>query len=661
MTTTKETRTHYRTCNLCEAMCGIQIKVQGDEILSIRGDNDDPFSRGHICPKAVALQDVYYDKDRLIHPVRRTKDGWERISWVEAFIEVVNNIHAIQEKYGKNAVGVYLGNPVVHNIGSMLFLPRFSKSLDTRSRFSATSVDQLPHHFAAHFMFGHPLLIPIPDIDRTDFFLMLGANPAASNGSLMTAPGIVNRLKALRKRGGKLIVVDPRFTETAAIADEHFFIKPGTDVLFLLALLHTVYQEHLEKQARLMGFTDGLDEIREIVSHFSPESVTGNTGVPAENIRQLASDFCKAESAVCYGRLGVSTQAFGAAAQWLINVLNIITGNFDRRGGAMFTLPAIDVVRMGRGKRKKKRLGRWRSRVRQLPEFNGELPASVLAEEMLTEGDGQIKALFTVAGNPVLSTPNGAQLEKALTTLEFMVAIDIYINETTRHARIILPPACGLETDHYDIAFHILGVRNTAKYSPALFEPAKGAKYDWEIFKELEKRLSVNSNPGDIFSRLKKTLAHADTPQKLLDRGLRFGPYGLFGGKNLWGGLHLKKLKKLPHGIDLGPLKPCLPERLLTESGRIQLAPEVLINDVKRVRKAFLDPPQLKESGFDLSLIGRRQLRSNNSWMHNSLRLVKGKNRCRLMIHPDDAAVRNIENNQIVRVSSRVGSVNIPV
>src|ERR1044072_1786558 len=496
MRTTDKSSLHYRSCNLCEAICGIEIAVQPDQRLDMRGDKDDVLSRGYICPKAVALQDLYYDKDRLKHPIRRTADGWQRIGWDEAFDEVARKLKRIQAKYGRSSVANYLGNPTVHNSGAMLFAPGFIRSLHTKNRFSATSVDQLAHHLAAYFMFGHQLLLPVPDLDRTKFFLILGANPAVSNGSMMTAPGMSRRLQEIRERGGKVVLIDPRFNETARLVDRHLFIKPGTDVLLLLALLHVVFAEELVRLRALNSFTDGVETIRQLVAEFSPERVAPITGIESEQIRLLAREFAAAESAVCYGRIGVSTQEFGAVCQWLINVLNIVTGNLDRPGGAMFTLPAFDPVTAPQSLSPRGSYARWHSRVRKLPEFGGELPVVTLAEEILTEGKGQVKALVTLAGNPVLSTPNGRQLDRALAGLEFMVSIDPYINETTRHAHIILPPSTSLERTHYDLAFHLLAVRNTAKFSPALFQPSGETRHDWEILLELQTRMEGNGLLG---------------------------------------------------------------------------------------------------------------------------------------------------------------------
>ena len=648
------TSPHYRTCNLTEAMCGIEITVRADKSLDIRGDKDDPFSRGYICPKAVALQDIYYDKDRLKHPVRRTQNGWQRIGWDEAFDEVAQNLKRINRKYGRNSIATYLGNPTVHNYGALLFAPGFIRSLHTRNRFSATSVDQLAHHLAAYLMFGHQLLLPVPDLDRTDFFLILGANPAVSNGSMMTAPGMSRRLQDIQKRGGKVILIDPRFTETARLADRHLFIKPGNDVLLLLALLHVVFDEGLTRVGPMAAFTKGVDVIGSLVAEFPPEKVASITGIDSDQIRLLAKEFAAAESAVCYGRVGVSTQEFGGVCQWLINVLNIVTGNLDRPGGAMFTLPAFDPLTAPEGLAPRGSFARWHSRVRKLPEFAGELPVVTLAEEILTEGPGQVKALVTSAGNPVLSTPNGRELDRALAGLEFMVSIDPYINETTRHAHIILPPSSSLERTHYDVAFHVLAVHNTTKFSPALFQPEAETRHDWEIFVELQTRMEHQG----LFGRVKrKFIKQFFGPERILDLGLRFGPYGA-GVKPFSKGLTLRKLKEAAHGIDLGPLSSCLPRRLRTADKRIELAPEVLVKDVERVKAKLLHTASLHSNG-DLLLIGRRQLRSNNSWMHNSQRLLRGKPQCTILMHPADAAKRHLRAGQRVSVRSRVGSVEV--
>lgn len=649
-------RTHYRTCNLCEAMCGIVITLDGDKITSIKGDKDDPFSQGHICPKATALQDIHADPDRLRHPMRRSASGWQRISWDEAFGEVVQQIQRVQSEHGRNAVAIYQGNPNVHNTGAMLYGAPFIRALRTRNRFSATSVDQLPHHLAALTMFGHQLFIPIPDIDRTDYLLIMGANPLVSNGSLMTAAGVDRRLKAIQARGGKIVVIDPRRTETAQRADAHHFIRPGSDVLFLLALLNVIYAENWVTPARLETVVKGLETVRHVVAPFEPAVVADVTGISAETIHQIATDFVTSPTAVCYGRMGVSTQQFGGLCQWLINVINIVTGNFDEQGGAMFPMPAVDIVGLQAMMGSFGNYDRYRSRVRDLPAFGGELPVATLVEEINTPGAGQIKLLITNAGNPVLSTPNGAQLDSALTTLDFMVSIDIYINETTRHADIILPPTTGLETEHYDLVFHNFAVRNSAKFSPALFEPDEDTRHDWQILRELRDRLErfeVGTKPhsADIFRRFK--------PRQLLDLGLRFGPYGSRGGRLRDDGLTLFKLRQQPHGVDLGPLQPVLPQRLFTNDRMIDLAPALLIADVDRAAR-LLDDDEVS-NGFDLRLIGRRQLRSNNSWMHNSARLVKGKNRCTLLINPVDAQARALQSGDRALVSSRVGELSVEV
>ena len=633
----KDVQTHYRTCNLCEAMCGLEIEHTETDIISIKGDKKDVFSKGHICPKAVALKDLFHDQDRLKTPLKKTAKGWKEISWKEAFDEVAANIKKIQKKYGRNAVGLYRGNPNVHNLGLMLYGSAFSKSLGTQQKYSATSVDQLPHHIASLQMFGHQMMIPVPDIDRTNYMLIIGGNPVVSNGSMMTAPNFSGRLKALQKRGGKFVVIDPRHTETAKLANEHYFINPGKDALLLLAIIHVIFDQQWDNLNALVSHTKGLDIIKTIALDFSPEKVAQEIGISTNEIKTVAKEFAEARSAVCYGRLGVSTQEFGGTCQWLINVLNIITGNLDNEGGALFTLPAIDLVGMSAATGKTGSFNRRQSRVNKLPEFSGEYPVSTLADEILTDGEGQIKAMITIAGNPVLSTPNGTQLEKAFEGLEFMVAIDIYLNETSKFAHIILPSTNGLETAHYDLIFHQLAVRNTTKYNEVLFQRTHEQRHDWEILNALTERLSGQKNPA--------------TPEHMLDYLLQHTPYTT---KNL----SVETLKKHPHGIDLGPLQSCLPKRLFTEDKKINLAPEIFANDIQRLKEKRLTG---EKSNLSFTLIGRRQLRNNNSWMHNAELLMTGRERCTLLIHPEDATKLNLQNHQNVAVTSHINRVEIPI
>lgn len=632
---------HYRACHLCEAICGLAIETESDEggvprIRSIKGDPQDSFSRGHVCPKAVALQDIQDDPDRLRQPLRRVGSEWQPIGWDEAFALVASRLGEIRERHGNDAVAVYQGNPSVHNYGLMTHSNYFLGLLKTRNRFSATSVDQLPHHLVSQQMYGHGLLIPIPDIDHTDFMLVLGGNPLASNGSIMTVPDVEKRLKALKARGGRLVVVDPRRSETAAIADRHLFIRPGQDAALLLGILNTLFEEHLGRPTPLP--VDGLERVREAVAVFDAESMSVRCGVPAESIRQLARDFAAAERAVCYGRMGVSTQAFGTLCQWLVQLINLVTGNLDRVGGALCTSPALDLVASTSGGH----FDRWRSRVSGLPEYGGELPVAALAEEILGEGEGQVRALVTVAGNPVLSTPNGRRLEQALDGLEFMLSIDLYINETTRYADLILPPTAPLEHDHYDTTFNVFAVRNVTRFNEAVLPRPEGALHDWEIFVGLARAFAARNG-----LELKPTLE----PQQMIDLGLRAGAYGDRSEHRL----SLATLREHPHGIDLGPLRPNLAPRLKTVGQRIQAAPPLFVDDLQRFAAQPLP------ASDQLLLIGRRHVRSNNSWMHNYHRLVKGKPRHQLLVHPRDLEGRGLVDGQRVRVRSRVGSVEVEV
>ena len=638
-------RTHFATCPLCEAACGIVVTTLGDRVTDIRGDAADVASRGHICPKAVALKDLHEDPDRLRQPVKRVGDSWQRISWREAIELTVRGIRGVQQRHGDNAVALYVGNPTVHSVGAMLTISRFSKSLGTRNRYSATSVDQLPHHLAAQLMFGHPLLIPIPDIDHTDCWIMFGANPAVSNGSLMTAPDVLKRLKAIRARGGEVIVIDPRRTETADVATAHHFVRPGTDVLVLLAMVQTIASEGLASMGRCAAFTDGYDQLVDATREFTPEAVCDATGMSPAVIRDLARTLATKPRAVLYGRIGVSTQEYGSLCAWLITVLNIITGHLDEAGGAMFTAPAVEMLRGGMYSGG--RMGRWKSRVRGLPEFGGELPVAALAEELDTPGEGQVRGLVTHAGNPVLSTPNGARLDRAMTGLEFYVAIDFYINATTRHAHVILPPTAGLERPHYDLIFHALAIRNTAKWSPAVLPAAPDARADWEILAELTHRLTRGSLMARVKSwatlRAMRRMGLRGMMQKALER-TRYGAKAQFAA-----------LEQAPHGVDLGPLTSMLPARLQTADKRIVLAPELMLNDLARARTLLRERSDSRDA---LQLISRRDLRSNNSWMANSERLVRGKRRCALLMHPSDAAARGLADGAPVTVRARVGAVD---
>ena len=645
---------HYRVCNLCEAMCGLEITHDGQEVLSVKGDKNDPLSQGHICPKGALIHELHNDPDKLRTPLRKKKNGeWEEISWTQALDIVGEQINQIRKKYGADAISFYLGNPTVHNFGMMMMAGEMKRILRTKNVFSPTSMDQLPHHFIGYYMYGHSLNIPIPDIDRTEYMVIFGANPIASNGSLMSAPGIQKKLKDIQKRGGKTIQFDPRKNETSRIVDEHYFIRPNTDVYFLLGMLHLIQKNDWTNFGNLKPHITGLDKLEGIATAFTPEKVANITGVSEQVLHTITKEYALNEKAVLYGRMGMSTQEHGGLSHWLSNVINILTGHFDTPGGAMFTTPAFDIRRANKFHKAHKR---WYSRVSGLPEFAGELPVSVMAEEMLTPGEGQIKALITYAGNPVLSSPNGKRLEQALPQLDFMVAIDIFLNETSRHADIILPPPSHLEIEHYDLIFNLLAVNNNAKYSSPLFQAPKGQLYDWQIAQELIKRFAKASpkKPSKIFQWL--------TPKQLLNIGLLMGPYGKLSHPKRWfSGLSLKKLIRSKHGIHLGALQTRIPEILLTKDKRINLADEVFLDGLNKLKASFMNHPNQALLKEQFLLIGRRHLRSNNSWMHNVNGLMKGKNRCTAMMHPLDAQKLQLADNQNITVTSQTGSIELPI
>lgn len=668
----KGLESHYRTCNLCEAMCGLKIEFSGNKVHSIKGDKQDPFSQGHICPKAVALQDLYTDKDRLKSPIQKTQNGWEPISWQQAFSLIAERIGGIQQQYGRDAVAVYQGNPNVHNLEALLYAPSFFKQLKTKNRYSATSVDQLPHHLAAMLMFGHPLMMPVPDIDRTDYLVVMGANPIVSNGSIMSSPNIKKRLKGIQQRGGKMVTIDPRFTETAQLADQHLAIKPGTDALLLMAMLNFLFEHDLVHCNGLENHIQGLERLKPLVADYTSDAVSSLTGISGDQIAKLVTDFCQAESAVLYARIGVSTHEFGSLVNWLVNVFNLLTGNLDSPGGAMFAKAAVDLV--GTKIAKVKKFARYRSRVSGYPETISELPVVALAEEILTPGEGQIKAMFVAAGNPLLSTPNNQLLTEAFQQLDFMVSIDFYLNETSKYADIILPPPSPLERPHYDLIFNQLSIRNYARYSEPLFHPEPGSLSEAEIYAGLIQAFSKPDLKSRIKTWSKLTMMKWLGPKGMLDKAIRKGPYGKKrleaelnqeSSEILAGGLTMKKLLACSHGLDLGALKPRFPEGILTESQKIQLAPDEYVEDLNRLNVSFINLRlalvEKPEQPNQLLLIGRRDARTCNSWMHNSYRLVKGKPGCIAHINSKDAERMEIGNGELIRVSSRVGEITIPV
>jgi len=643
---------HISTCPLCEATCGILVDVEDGQVRSIRGDHDDPFSRGYVCPKATALADLHHDPDRIRTPLIREGSRWREVSWEDALDRAADGLARTRRQYGRDAVAIYYGNPVAHNLGLMTHALPFARALRTRNVYSASSADQLPQMLVALRMFGHLGLIPVPDLERTDFFLVFGANPIVSNGSLMSAPGMGRRLRAIRARSGRVVVVDPRRTETANAADEHVAIRPGTDALLLAAMLHVVFSEGLVNLGRLEGRVSNLDAISALVRGLPRERGGRRTGVAPDTTRRLAADFARAKRAACYGRVGLCTQRYGTLASWLAQALNLVTGHLDEEGGMMLTTPAVDVVAILSRLGLRGTYDRWRSRARKLPEFGGEVPVAALADEIETGGSAnaehrtgtQIRALVTIAGNPVLSAPNGSRLDRALGTLEHVVSVDPYLNETTRHAHVLLPPASPLSRGHYDLALYAFSVRNVAKYSEPVIARQPAERHDWEIVGELGARMLAPHLLRPLAVRAARTLR----PERLVDALLRIGPYRLT----------LAKLREHPHGIDLGPLEPGrLVARIATADRKVDVAPDDFLQEARD--RLFVEAD--RDMTGELVLIGRRQLRSNNSWMHNSQRLVKGPPVCTLLIHPEDAASRRLATGDLAELGSTAGTVLVPV
>ena len=672
---TQHTVVAHRICPFCEAACGLQIELERQQPVRIRGDAADVFSAGFLCPKAVALKDLHEDRDRLRTPLIKRDGRFVPASWEEAWAEIERRLPPIIARDGGHAVATVLGNPVAHKMSLMLYFPRLAKALGTHNMYSASSVDQIPKMLSVGLMFGSFLSVPVPDIERCDFMLVMGANPMVSNGSMWTVPDFRGKAKALRARGGRMVVIDPRRTETAEVADAHHFIRPGGDVFLLLGLVHTLFDEDLVRPGRLSEHLAGLDELRAAVLPYAPEQMAERCGIAADTIRTLARELAAAERGAVYGRIGTCTQQFGTLASWLIDALNILTGNLDREGGVMFPQAAAFAGNtrgkpgVGRGVT----TGRYRSRVSGAAEVAGELPVTCLAEEIDTPGPGQVKALIAIAGNPVLSAPNGPRLAAALEQLEFMVSMDIYLNETSRHADVILPGVSPLEDAHYDVSFTQLSYRNHARYSAPVLPRTAGLPDEWESLLRLTaivKGLGADADiaalddelleedlrktVGDAAPQVMAALAPQRGVERLLDLGLRSGPYGdQFGRKP--GGLTLAKVRAAPSGIDLGALQPRIPEVLRTPSGKIELAPQMLLDDLARVDADLASPAP------ELVIIGRRQLRSNNSWMHNLPVLAKGAYRCTALVHPSDAARLGLSDGAAADISNGARSIQVQV
>ncbi|MET7724503.1 molybdopterin oxidoreductase family protein [Streptomyces mirabilis] len=678
---TPDSRTALRVCPLCEATCGLTLTIEGTRVTGARGDRDDVFSKGFICPKGASFGAADGDPDRLRTPLVRTDGELREATWQEAFDAIAAGLGPIVEQYGPHALGIVLGNPNVHTMAGALYPPVLLSALRTHSVFTASTLDQMPKHVSSGLLYGDANAIPVPDLDHTDHLLLIGANPLESNGSLCTAPDFPGKLKALRARGGTLTVIDPRTTRTAKLADRHVTIRPGTDALLLAAMTYVLFEEKLVDLRDLAPHVQDVEELATAVRDFTPEAASEACDVDADTIRALARELAAAPTAAVYGRIGSCTVPHGTLASWLVDVLNILTGNLDRPGGALFPQAATDKTPRPAGPGRGFALGRWHSRVSRHPEAKGELPLAALAEEIdtATPEGSPVRALIAIAANPVLSAPDGDRLDKALDSLDFMVSVDPYLNETARHADVVLPPPPPSQSAHHDFAFNTLAVRNQVRYNRPAVPLEPGRMAETEILARLVLAATgmhgadpsavdamvidstlgkaVQDPHGPVHERDPKELATLLTgengPERRLDMMLRLGPYGEgFGARP--DGLSLEKLLAHPHGIDLGPLRPRLPQPLKTRSGKIELLPAPIVDDLPRLRAA------LRERPAAIVLVGRRHLRSNNSWMHNVPALTGGTNRCTLHIHPEDAARLGLADGTAVRVKGAGGEVVAP-
>ncbi len=641
-----------RACQWCEAICGLEIEVEDNRILSVVGDETDPLSQGFLCPKGAATVEVAADPDRLRTPVRRQPDGtFTEIGWDEAFDLAGDLLRKLRVEHGNDSIATYIGNPAgtataAFHIGMLI------DAIGTRNQFSAASTDQSPQSLVSWLLFGNQFIFPVPDLDRTDHLFILGANPIVSNGSLVSAPDWRRRIRGIKDRGGKVVVVDPRRTETARTAGNHVAVRPGADALLVAAMIQVIDEERLVRLGRAATFTDEVDVLLDAVREVTPERVAATVGITAEEIRTLAIEFATAPSAAAYSRIGPCHTRDGSVVAWLVIALNVVTGNLDRVGGAMFTRPPFDLQKMvaltGRG-------GSYdthRSRVAGHPEVNGEYPIATLADEIETPGEGQVRGLLLIGGNITRSAPNGDRLTRGIEQLDVVIAVDPYINETTRHADVILPPIAPYEREHFDYVFTTWAVRNHARLSPPAIAPHPDSRTEHDILNQLARRIGVTVKER---ASLRLATAAMSDPMRTFDLGIKAGPWGLRRGRT---GLSIKKLRAAGGTIDLGPLTPEMPGRLFTDDQRLHLSPKLLVDALAAAVEELL--AAASNDADQLQLLGRRQLRSKNTWMHNSPMLVKGRDRCTLLIHPNDAKERGIEDGDTVTVTSRVGEVRVP-
>lgn len=687
--TAATTRTVKRSCPTCEACCGLVLEVDdtAQKILSVHGDPHDPRSQGYVCAKSQAFKYIHDDPERLRTPVRKTADGdWEAITWDEAYAEIAEKLNAIRAESGKDAIALYVGNPTGHIVSCQLYLQGLMQSLGTERFFSAGTVDQHPQQMGSFVLYGEEWKFPIPDTDRTDYFIIMGANPMVSQGSLMSAPDIESRLKAIRARGGKIVVLDPRYTETAEQADQHIYIRPGTDAFMLMAFINEMFAKDLITPGHLDGLIDGIEDLRAAVWDYTPESTAKLTGIEPQVLRQLVAEYCAANTGAAYGRIGLCTQEYGTLASWLVDVVSLLAGKLDVPGGMMFPRPPTSAPGPGTPDTSE-HWGRWVSRVRGFPETCGELPANLMAEEITAPGDDKVRALVTICGNPVLSVPNGKEIREALKTLDFMVALDIYINETSSQADIILPSTTQAEQSNYDLTFTGTSGRNFANYTPKLFEPENNLQTMGEALCEITAGLNgISAADMDNFmfeGTLERVITqsaaigreldadairaeYADQPgwERMIDIMLRNGPYGDGFNAESEQGLSLAKLRTLGGNVDLGALETQLPEQLKTEGQRIRLMHPLITGEFARIAKAFSETSSVQEIAQDdhnMLLIGRRHIRDMNSWLHNIKQYVRGKDRCTMIIHRSDADRLGLTDGGLALVRSKVGESNVPV
>lgn len=651
-------------CRICEPLCGMVATVEDGRLTTLRPDREHPLSSGFACPKGIAFTEVVNDPDRVTKPLRRGPDGFEEVGWDEALTDIATRLSAVLREHGSGAVGWYMGNPAAFSYSHLVGVIAFIKGIGRHSHyFTASSQDTSSRLLASQFLYGSPLSVPIPDLNRTDLLVMMGANPLVSHGSFLTAPRIKDRLRDITGRGGRVVVIDPRRTETAAEYD-WLGIVPDTDAYLLLSLLQVLFAENIADRPSIESQAHGLDWLRAQAARFTPEVTAATTGIRPDDVRALARTLAETPRAAVYGRFGTCVGRNGTLTTYLIDAVNLVAGNLDTAGGSVFNplrIPGQRWAMLLMGAMLRRAYRRKRTRIGGFGSVIGAEPAALMAKEIAVPGPRQIRALFVSAGNPVLSVPNGDELEAATEKLDLMVGLDFYLTETAAHCDYLLPVTTMYERDDFALTFQQFQATPFRQATEAVVAPPGEARSEWAIIDDLMHRMSARTPVFAVLGlirRLLRSIGRQLDPRPIADLIIRISEGGdRFGLRRT--GLTFRRLTgDHPHGVVLGPhiRTRVLREVLAYADRRVHLRHDEIATEIATLSE------HEDSDRYPLRLIGMREPRSENSWMHNSPLLRRGNNReHRALMHSDDAAELGIADRDVVQVTSMTGQIELPV